>query len=119
MTKEQAIKRKAELESELKQVEKIIQQPEISKEQRFWGLIDGLQLRVDFDKYPDIIFLFNGDKWCVEYDTRSRGLWLRDSAIWSVLHKEYNLNDEETQSFIEKEGRRTFQTKGRYTFFSL
>jgi hypothetical protein len=67
MTKEQAIRRKAELEAELKQIEEIIQQPEISKEERFWGLINGLQLRVDFTKYPNTIFLFDGENCIVEY----------------------------------------------------
>jgi hypothetical protein len=112
MTKEQAIKRKAELEAELKQVEKIIQQPEISKEERFWGLIDGLQLRVDFNKYPNSIFLFDGENCIVEYDTKSNYLWLRYPSIWSVFETEYRLNYQGIRSFIKKEVEEHFRCTG-------
>jgi hypothetical protein len=110
MTKEQAMKRKAELEAELKQVEKILQQPKISKEERFWGLINGLQLRVDFNKYPNLIFLFNGDECWVVYDTKSGSLGLLYSSIWSVFETEYGLN-QGIQSFIKKEVEEHFKNK--------
>jgi hypothetical protein len=111
MTKEQAIKRKAELEAELKQVEEILQKPKISKEERFWGLINGLQLRVDFNKYPNLIFLFNGDECWVVYDTKSGSLGLLYSSIWSVFETEYGLN-QGIQSFIKKEVEEHFKCKG-------
>ena len=111
MNKEQAIKRKAELEADLKQVEEILQKPKISKEERFWGLINGLQLRVDFNKYPNLIFLFNGDECWVVYDTKSGSLGLLYSSIWSVFETEYRLN-RGIQSFIKKEVEEHFKCSG-------
>jgi hypothetical protein len=111
MTKEQAIKRKAELEAELKQVEEILQQPKISREERFLGLINGLQLKFDFEKYRDRLFFFRGDEVWLEYDLKYKYLWVSHEK-WEVFENEYSMDYDEIQTFIKNMVGRHFNLKG-------
>jgi hypothetical protein len=111
MTKEQAIKRKAELEAELKQVEKILQQPKISREERFLAFINGLQLEFDFEKYRDRLFFFRGDDVWLEYHLKDKYMWVSREK-WEVFEDEYSMDYDEIQTFIKNMMERHFNLKG-------
>jgi len=113
MNKQQALDRLSSLENEAKELRKIIEEPEqISKELRFWGIINGLTLKIDKVKYPDTIFLFKDDICYIEYNTKNGYLWLKYSTIWSILEKEYSLKYEEIQSFIMNQVEEHFNCRG-------
>lgn len=115
MTKQEALVRKAELLKELELVNRIIDSPEVSKEDRFWGLVCGLQMKVDFKKYPYSIFWFNGEECRVEYELKTGNLWLHYPTIWSVF-EEYGLSYQQIQAFIKAE---VEEHSSRFINFSL
>ena len=72
---------------------------------------DVLRLNVFFDELftgltvytkdykPDLIFM-KGDKYIMEQDLKSGYLWCRYDGFWSVLEKEYKLENREIQAVI-------------------
>ena len=80
----------------------------IKKEDRFLELIDDLEVK----NYPDSVFLFKGDFFLFEQDSKNDRFWVNYYEIWSVFESEYHMNYEEIQSFIKYMGGKTFQNEG-------
>jgi len=111
MTKNEALQRKEVLEKELQVLNTIISQPEKTKEQRFFELFNGLQLKFDFEKYRDRLFFFRGDEVWLEYDLKDKYLWVSHEK-WEVFEDEYSMDYDETQTFIKNMVERYFNLKG-------
>lgn len=105
LTQEQLLKIDAE-------VKKMNVPKKPTKEERLIELLTGLTLKIDHVKYPNCIFLFKDDECWVEYESKSRTLWLRWKNIWSVFENEYNLGYSEIQSFIKVQVEEHFKCKG-------
>jgi len=108
MTPEEKQKRIAALEAEIAELKK----PEKTAGQRLWELVSGTEIKFDFDKYPNTIFGFRGDKYVWELDFRNNYLWLRHSTVWSVLENEYGLNYSDVQSLVKNEMDKHFKCRG-------
>ena len=90
------------MQIEQNKLQKIIDEPVITKEARFFDLCQGLILKIDKKKYPNSIFFFNSkDEFFFEYDSKSKYLWCSHSRIWSVFDSEYGLNYQQIQAFIK------------------
>jgi len=111
MTKKEALQRKEVLEKELQVLNTIISQPEKTKEQRFFELFNGLQLKFDFEKYRESLFFFRGDEVWLEYDLKDNHLWILYEK-WEVFENEYSMNYHEIQTFIKNMVERHFNLKG-------
>ena len=111
MTKNEALQRKEVLEKELQVLNTIISQPEKTKEQRFFELFNGLQLKFDFEKYRDRLFFFRGDEVWLEYDLKDKYLWVSHEK-WEVFEDEYSMDYDEIQTFIKNMVERHFNLKG-------
>ena len=90
--------------------------PKKVKEQRFQELlsqIDIHQPKVDFGKYPNTIFWFdkNGKYFC-EYDWKNGDFWFSYQNVWEVFRTEFNLNYQETMSFLNDQVEEHFKLKG-------
>lgn len=101
---------------QLKQLDEAISKqnepPKPTKEQRFWGLINGLSVKVDFEKYPDSIFFFNKEECWIDYDIKRATLWIRYDKIWSVFEREYQMVFDSIQTFIKHLVEEHFELKG-------
>ena len=87
-----------------------------TKEQRFQELlsqVDIHQPKVDFGKYPNIIFWFdkNGN-YFGEYDWKSGEFWFSYSNVWKVFESEFNLNYHEIRTFLNGQVEEHFKLKG-------
>jgi hypothetical protein len=111
MTKKEALQRKEVLEKELQVLNTIISQPEKTKEQRFFELFNGLQLKFDFEKYRDRLFFFRGDEVWLIYDLKDKYLWVLHEK-WEVFENEYSMDYDEIQTFIKNMVERHFNLKG-------
>ena len=113
MNKDKALEGLSALENEAKELRKVIESPQKSKEERFWELILKTDsIKINKQKYPDSTFGFVGDKFLWQYDSKNQYLWLSYPLLWSVFKKEYNLKYEDIQSFIKFEVEEHFKCKG-------
>jgi len=111
MTKNEALQRKKVLEKELQVLNTIISQPEKTKEQRFFELLNGMQLKFDFEKYRDRLFFFRGDEVWLEYNLKDKYLWVSPKK-WEVFEDEYNMENNEIQTLIKGIVEQHFNLKG-------
>src|SRR5690606_6103493 len=108
MTPQEKQERIAALEAEIAELKK----PEKTVGQRFWELVSGTELKVDFETYPNRIFGFRGDEYVWEYDFENSYLWLRYSTVWSVLETEYSLDYNDVQVLVRSEVEEHFKCRG-------
>ena len=107
MTPQEKQERIAALEAEIAELKK----PEKTVGQRFWELVSGTELKVDFETYPNRIFGFRGDEYVWEYDFENSYLWLRYSTVWSVLETEYSLDYNDVQVLVRSEVEEHFKCR--------
>lgn len=110
MNKCEAIKEKSILLEKLKAVQEIIDKPEITKEQRFLELLNGCEIKIDKEKYPNSIFLFKNGEYYFEIENDR--LWCRHKYVWSVFENEFSMQYNEIQVFIKGMVEEHFKCKG-------
>ena len=98
--KQQAQEEKDGLLKRIAELDKIIAEPDKpSKEERLLQLLNGAVLRIDKEKYPNSTFLFRGDYFLAEYNSKSAILWLSYPRIWSVFESEYGMKHNDIVAF--------------------
>ena len=87
-----------------------------TKEERFLELISGIDInqpKVDFEKYPNILFWFDKDgKYICEYDWKNDWFWFSHNQVWSVFESEFFLNYMEIRTFLNGMVEEHFKLKG-------
>jgi hypothetical protein len=111
MTKAEAINRKTELESELKQVQGIIDKKPTPGE-RFMELIKGFTVLPKLKDRPRTIFFEKNGEIIAEYNPENGYLWIKYDGYWKVLEKEYGINYSEIQSVINEKVVQAYGLKG-------
>lgn len=86
---------------EVEQLKAIINEPNKTKEERFFELIQGLTPKWDRKRYPTSIFYFKGDKFILKYNQKSRFVWVSYYSFWSIFEEEYNLNYQKVKEFLK------------------
>jgi hypothetical protein len=69
-------------------------------EQLFIDLIKDCSIKLDQEKYPFCIFLFDGNKWMFEYDWKEKLLWFDYNCIWEIFESKFNIDYQEFKIFI-------------------
>jgi hypothetical protein len=108
MKKEEAIIKKESLLKEIEELEKIINTPEITAEQRLLKLFGGCVIDTELKK-GSVIF-FKGNDW--RFEIRNSIIWCRYEHVWLVLKEEYLLTDKEIQVLIIKVLEEAFKING-------
>jgi len=85
------------------EVKKMNEPKKPTPEERFWQLCEGLTIKNDRGKYPDVVFFFKDDEATFEYDAKNRYLWCRHSTVWSVFEKEYGMKYNDIQYLIKNQ----------------
>ena len=67
---------------------------------RFLRLIEGCEIKVDFEKYPNSIFYFKNDKYMLEYNIKNEDFWISYPNIWSILVSELDYNYQKIKDLI-------------------
>jgi hypothetical protein len=90
------------LESQIKELEDQIKTlKKESMEQWFKSLLHGLQIEID-DSNPDSVFYKKDGKQFFELyqDSEKTYFYCNYDLVWAIFNNKYNLNYDETQSFI-------------------
>lgn len=109
MKKEEAIKEKQVLLEKLKEIQEIIDKPEITKEQRFLEILNGCEIKIDKEKYPDSVFFFkNGECY---FEIQKSIIWCKYKYVWSIFETEFLMDYTDIQSFIKGQVEEHFKCK--------
>ena len=110
MKKEEAIKEKQVLLEKLKTVQEIIDKPEITPKQRFLEILNGCEIKIDKEKYPNSVFLFkNGECY---FEIENPIIWCRYKHVWQIFENEFSMNYVDIQQFIKGQVEEHFKCKG-------
>lgn len=101
MKKQQAQEQLNKLMIEADKLKEIINRPDKTKEERFFELIQGLTPKWDKNNYPNSIFYFKGDKFCLEYNEKNGYVWVRHDGFWEVFRNDYGLDCHEIRYFMK------------------
>jgi hypothetical protein len=99
MTKQQAQKELNELKARETELLEIINAPEITPEQKFLQLIDGLTIKIDKENYPNSIFYLRKDKYIIE--VKNDKVILNRYLFWDIFKNEFDMHYFQIQQFIE------------------
>lgn len=115
MKREEAIKEKQILLKKLKEIQEIIDKPEITPEQRLLGILNGCEVKIDKEKYPNSVFLFkNGECY---FEIEKQYLWCRYKHVWQIFENEFSMNYADIQQFIKGQVEEHFKCKGLTPLF--
>ncbi len=110
MNKQETTQRLALIESETKELKKIIEAPKRTREQVFLEMIDGLTIKIDKEKYSNSILFFKDDKFFIEIEKST--IWVSYKYIWLVFESEFQMNYGETHTFLDDMMEKYFKIKG-------
>lgn len=110
MTKSEAQKEKEILLEKLKAVQEIIDKPEITAKQILLELINGCEIKIDKEKYPDSVFFFKNGEYYFEIEKQY--LWCRYNYVWGVFISEFKMSYADIQSLIKTTVEEHFKCKG-------
>ena len=110
MKREEAIKEKQVLLEKLKMVQEIIDKPEITPRQRFLEILNGCEVKIDKEKYPDSVFLFKNGKCYFEIENLT--LWCKYKHVWQIFENEFSMNYVDIQQFIKGQVEEHFKCMG-------
>ena len=97
------------------QLQEIERQKNNTPENLFKELIKGIDINkpvVDFEKYPNSIFWFKGDKLVFEYNLKNHDFWIDYDEIWSKFYPFFNDNYYDVQTFMKVQVEEHFKLKG-------
>ena len=117
MTKEEAKKEKEILIERLKSVQEIIDKPEITPKQRLLEILNGCEIKIDKEKYPDSVFFFKSGE-CY-FEIEKQYLWCSYMDVWSVFEKEFSLNYNQIQALIKDAVEEHFKCKGLTPYYKV
>ena len=113
MNKEQAQKEREALIDRITELDKIIAEPAITKEQRFWQIINSItSVKVDKKQYSNSTFFFAADILLFEYNANDEVLWCSYNYVWSVFKKDFGMGYAATQILVKGMVEEHFKCKG-------
>ena len=101
------------------QLQEIENQKSNTPEKLFKELIQGIDINkpvVDFEKYPNSIFWFKGDKCLFEYNFKNQTIWIDFDEIWSKFLPYFKGNYYDIPGFMEVQVEQHFKLKGITSF---
>jgi len=102
--KEQAQKELDQIKDRVKDLERILKEPEISKEKEMsdflFDMLNGT-IRKMTGKNEVTHYRASDNEWLFQQDYENGRLWVRYSLIWSVFETKYSLNYKQTIDFIK------------------
>jgi hypothetical protein len=103
MKKEQAQKELDSIKDRVKELERIINKPEISKEQEMsdflFSILKETTTKITGEK--EITHYKTGtEDWVIQQDYKNGQLWVQYYLIWSVFESKFGLNYNEIRDFI-------------------
>jgi hypothetical protein len=98
MTKQQAQKELNELKAREAELLAIINATEITPEQRFIELVDGLTVKIDKELYDYSIFYFRNYKFIMEVENDKA--YLNKHLFWDIFKDEFGMRYAQIQDFI-------------------
>ena len=104
------------------QIQEIESQKNNTPEKLFKELIEGVDINkpvIDFEKYPNSIFWFKGDKCLFEYNFKSSYFLINYDEIWKKFYPFFNDNDNVIKSFIIEQVEEHFKLKGIMSDFTV
>lgn len=109
MKKEEAKLKKESLLKEIESLDKIINAPEITAEQRLLELFNGCVIDTKTKIGSVIFFGRHGESY---FEVKNNTIWCRYEHVWHVFKNEYSLTDVEIQALIIKVLEDAFKIKG-------
>jgi hypothetical protein len=103
MNKKEAQNRLSVIEKEVKELRKIIQEPEIDKEKEMSDFLFSMlkkTIREITDEKNVTLFRPEDNEWLVRLDYKNGILWVQYSLIWEVLETKFGLNYDQIRDFI-------------------
>ena len=103
MKKEEALKRLALIESEVHELQAIVNQNDNDDKTKqmqdfLLKIVNGLELKI-VDGCPTY---YKGNEWVFQQDFKNGRLWVRYSIVWSVFETKFGLScSSETRHFIK------------------
>jgi len=110
MKKNEAIKEKSILLEKLKAVQEIIDKPETTAKQRLLELLNGCEIKIDKEKYPDSVFFFKNEGYYFEIEKKY--LWCVYECVWKIFEIEFSMNYGQIQALIKDVVEEHFKCKG-------
>lgn len=78
---------------------------------RFIEMLQGLEIRTDFEKAPHSVFFFKGGNYWFEIE-KNTTLWCHPSKVWFVFESEFGMKYTEIQAFIKDMVEEYFKLNG-------
>ncbi len=72
----------------------------MTPERRFRELCEGLIIKTDDDKYPNIFFWFKGTELMFSFEENYNSLWVNSLVVWDMLEYEFELRDSQISTLI-------------------
>lgn len=98
MKKEEAKIKKESLLKEIESLDKIINAPDITAEQRLLEMFHDCV--IDTKNIKGAVLFMKGVEW--HFQIRKDTISCRNKYVWDVLKQEYSLNNKEIQALIQK-----------------
>ncbi len=114
MDKEKALERLSALESEAKELRKIIEAPEVKKtppEEVFSEITTNLVV-CKYENYPDSVFFLKDGLVFFELDSKRKYLWCRYDKVWNALSVALDGKVNTIQDFITNQVEQRYKLKG-------
>jgi hypothetical protein len=90
-----------ELEKQIEELKKDSKHEEM--EEWFKSLLNGLEIKIIYDRPNSLFYKKNGKVFFQLYqDLEIKHLWVDYDLVWSFFEIKYDLNYDETQSFINR-----------------
>ena len=99
MKKEEALQRLKVIETEVQELQAIVNQDDDKTKEMQDFLLDtfnGLTLKILNGKPA----YYKGDSWMFQQDNKNNRLWVNNLSVWLVFEIKYGLNYKQTQAFI-------------------
>lgn len=108
MKKEEAKIKKESLLKEIEILDKILNTPEITAEQRLLEMFN--ECVIDTENIKGAVVFMKGVEW--HFKIRKDTISCRNKYVWDVLKQEYSLNNKEIQALIKKVLEEAFKING-------
>ena len=89
----------------------LIEKKSQSAKSFFSNYIQGLEVKIDKDDYPDTVFYFKNGDCLFEYDEKKGYFHCQYNGFWSVFEREYHMNHQQIQAFIKNGVEEHFKIK--------
>ena len=98
MTKDEAKKELELLETKRKELQNIIDTPEITAKQWLTDFLNNSDFKVKIDTENQLITYFLNEQWIFQQDLKNDALWCYYYGVWEVFKTQYGMNYEQTQA---------------------